>query len=54
VGLGLSVTRQLVELMGGTIAYRRANGSTVFEVRLPLAPDSSVPAIEYANQSSGE
>ncbi|MDJ0953800.1 MAG: ATP-binding protein [Acidimicrobiia bacterium] len=35
VGLGLSVSRQLTELMGGSISYRYDGGS-VFEVRLPL------------------
>ncbi|MDJ0665547.1 MAG: PAS domain-containing sensor histidine kinase [Acidimicrobiia bacterium] len=35
VGLGLSVSRQLTELMGGSISYRYDGGS-LFEVRLPL------------------
>lgn len=37
VGLGLAVSRQLAELMGGTVAYRRNNGRSCFELRLPLA-----------------
>ncbi len=35
VGLGLSVSRQLTELMGGSISYRYDGGS-FFEVRLPM------------------
>ncbi len=38
-GLGLALTRQLVEAMGGSIAVRSAPGEgSVFSVRLPLAP----------------
>ena len=37
VGLGLSVARQLATLMGGDLVYRRDDGWTVFEVRLPRA-----------------
>ena len=35
VGLGLTVSRQLTELMAGSISYRYDGGS-YFEVRLPL------------------
>ena len=39
-GMGLPITRKLVELMGGTIAVRSAEGTgTTFEVRLP-APEA--------------
>src|SRR5262249_23146899 len=35
-GMGLTITRRLVELMGGTIAVRSTLGAgTAFEVRLP-------------------
>ncbi len=37
VGLGLSVARQLAELMGGTLDYRYDNGSSVFRLVLPTA-----------------
>jgi signal transduction histidine kinase len=37
VGLGLSVARQLAELMGGTLTYRRDSNETVFRLELPLA-----------------
>lgn len=40
VGLGLTVSRKLTELMGGSISYRYDGGS-YFEVRLPLAEDSA-------------
>jgi signal transduction histidine kinase len=37
VGLGLSVARQLAELMGGSLAYDRDRSETVFRLQLPLA-----------------
>jgi signal transduction histidine kinase len=37
VGLGLSVSRQLAELMGGSVTYRRDLGETVFRLELPAA-----------------
>ncbi len=37
VGLGLSVARQLAELMGGSLTYRRDLGETVFRLELPGA-----------------
>lgn len=40
VGIGLWVSNELAELMGGHLDYRREYGLTVFEVSLPmLAPD---------------
>lgn len=36
-GLGLDVSRTLVELMGGSLTYRREDGITVFSVCLPAA-----------------
>ena len=35
VGLGLYVSRRLARLMGGDLAYRRHDGTTVFELTLP-------------------
>lgn len=40
VGLGLSVARQLAELMGGTLTYHRNLGESVFRLELPLARKS--------------
>lgn len=37
VGLGLSVSRQLAELMGGTLSYSFRPGFSTFELRLPAA-----------------
>jgi signal transduction histidine kinase len=44
VGLGLSVARQLAELMGGTLTYHRDVTDSVFRLELPLAdkPKTSV------------
>jgi signal transduction histidine kinase len=37
VGLGLAVSRQLAQLMGGDLIYRRRDGATAFVLTLPLA-----------------
>lgn len=37
VGLGLSVARQLAELMGGTLHYERSAAESVFRLQLPIA-----------------
>jgi len=36
VGLGLTVSQQLAELMGETIVYSREDGYSVFRLSLPL------------------
>lgn len=39
-GIGLTITKQLVELMGGTIGFaNRAEGGALFWVEFPLAPE---------------
>lgn len=40
VGLGLSVARQLAELMNGSLGYRRDRAETVFRLELPAAVKS--------------
>ena len=40
VGIGLSVARQLAELMGGTLTYYRDQSESVFRLELPLADKS--------------
>lgn len=37
VGIGLSVARQLAELMNGHLTYRRENDWSIFELQLPAA-----------------
>lgn len=51
VGLGLSVSRQLSELMGGSLGYRRDRGESVFRLELPLAatPEESALASHMAD-----
>lgn len=47
-GMGLAITRKLVELMGGTILVRSPEGTgTTFEVRLPAA-EARLPEPESA------
>ncbi len=40
VGLGLTVAKQLAELMGGTLTYRRDGTESVFRLELGLAEES--------------
>jgi signal transduction histidine kinase len=48
VGLGLSVSRQLAGLMGGSLSYRRENGESVFRVEFPDASPRARPT--FASQ----
>jgi len=49
-GLGLSITRQLCEMMGGTIAASSEFGKgTTFRVQLPLIIAEEVPVVTQAN-----
>lgn len=41
VGIGLSVSRQLAELMDGTLTYSPTGGVTGFELALPLVTESA-------------
>ena len=41
VGLGLSVSRQLARLMGGSLAYRGDNGHSSFHLTLPAQSDDA-------------
>ncbi len=45
VGLGLTVSRELAELMGGTLEYLREGGFTVFRLRLPLGGGLATGAV---------
>jgi two-component system sensor histidine kinase KdpD len=47
VGLGLTVSRKLAELMGGTLDYSYGEGNSVFRLELPLA--GRVHAVPVAN-----
>lgn len=38
MGIGLAISRQLAELMDGSLHYSRENGSSVFRLRLPTEP----------------
>lgn len=50
VGIGLSVSRQLAELMGGSLGYARDGSETVFRLVLPAATVS--PARALASQAA--
>lgn len=48
-GVGLSVTKQLIELMGGTISVTsEVDAGTAFTIRLPAAPTTTQPVAETA------
>lgn len=55
VGIGLSVARQLARLMDGDLVYRREEGWSVFELRLPLQREEEVgdPAREPSLAGQG-
>jgi len=38
VGLGLTVARDLADLMGGSLGYSRLDGRTIFRLELVAAP----------------
>ena len=40
MGIGLAVSRQLAELMGGSLTYCREDGRSVFRLRIPTATES--------------
>lgn len=44
IGLGLFVARRLAEVMGGSLTYRRTNGLSVFELKLPAALPAEAPS----------
>lgn len=46
VGLGLAVARQLAQLMGGDLTYRRKGEWTCFELTLPISPQPSLALAE--------
>jgi signal transduction histidine kinase len=39
IGIGLAVSRQLAELMSGSLHYSRESGKSVFRLRLPRRPE---------------
>lgn len=51
VGLGLTVSRNLAQLMNGDVTYHRHNGWTSFELRLPRVPQSQIEPLESPDSS---
>ncbi|HEY4607524.1 MAG TPA: CHASE domain-containing protein [Acidimicrobiia bacterium] len=49
LGIGLSVARQLARLMNGDLVYRRERGWTLFELVLPVAPETALVAFRTAS-----
>lgn len=55
VGIGLAVSRQLAEMMGGSLAYVCADGVPGFELRLPPSPQTAgTGAGDAASTGSGD
>jgi signal transduction histidine kinase len=54
VGLGLTVSRNLAQLMNGDVVYRRHEGWTSFELRLPRVPQSQIKPSDTHSSSSEE
>ncbi len=52
IGLGLTVSRSLAELMGGDLTYVRNDGWTCFELRLPALVESAMPPVAGVTESS--
>ncbi|NNC44004.1 MAG: hypothetical protein HKO03_12275 [Acidimicrobiia bacterium] len=50
VGLGLSIVHALTEGMGGSISYRRVDGETHFEIRVPLSSEPEDGRIGHSAQ----
>jgi signal transduction histidine kinase len=49
IGVGLFVARRLAEMMAGSLTYRRQDGLTLFELRIPESTDQhSRPDPEHA------
>lgn len=55
-GLGLSITKSLVELMGGNISFKSKSGEgTTFKVALPLRlDDAQISKVKFAEASAEE
>jgi signal transduction histidine kinase len=51
VGLGLSVSRQLAELMGGTLHYERSAAESVFRLQLPMAESGDQILVSHSDSS---
>jgi signal transduction histidine kinase len=45
VGLGLTISRQLVRMMGGELGFERSAGWTIFRIELPPAQDTRHAAV---------
>lgn len=46
IGVGLTISRHLAQLMNGDLTYRHHEGESVFELSLPAAPASHPPAAQ--------
>ena len=51
VGLGLAVSRQLAELMGGTLHYERSAAESVFRLQLPMAESAETVLASHSDAS---